>query len=259
MRKSPEKEDIWAWWDESGSHGPPCSPVHLPAEGTKWRWTARQCTQKSQVTELLVRFREGDREAEAQLIPLVYTELRRVASLCLNRERGDHTLQPTALVHEVFLRLTNNDQPQWQNRAHFFGVAARLMRQILVDYARRHRTRKRGGEFERLPLDAVLAFTPEKSTELIMLDQALERLSEFDERQARIVEMKFFGGLSMEEIAGGPGYFHKDRQPRLDDGPCLVTPGNHTITGMGRFPEQKESRPARDLKPAALGANQVVV
>ena len=132
----------------------------------------------------------------------LHTELRRVASLCLNRERGDHTLQPTALVHEVFLRLTNNDQPQWQNRAHFFGVAARLMRQILVDYARRHGTRKRGGGLKKLPLDEVLAFTPDKSTELIMLDQALERLSEFDERQARIVEMKFFGGLSMEEIAG---------------------------------------------------------
>jgi len=161
-----------------------------------------QCAQKSPVTELLVRFRQGDREAEAQLVPLVYAELRRLASRCLHRERGDHTLQPTALVHEVFLRLTKNDQPPWQDRAHFFGVAARLMRQILVDYARRHRSRKRGGEFEKLTLDAVLAFTPEKSTELIMLDQALERLSKFDERQARIVEMKFFGGLSMEEIAG---------------------------------------------------------
>jgi len=161
-----------------------------------------QGTQQSQVTELLVRFREGDREAEGQLVPLVYAELHRLASRCLNRERGDHTLQPTALVHEVFLRLTNNNQPQWQNRAHFFGVAARLMRQILVDYARRHGTRKRGGELKKLPLDEVLAFTPEKSTELIMLDEALERLSAFDERQARIVEMKFFGGLSMEEIAG---------------------------------------------------------
>jgi RNA polymerase sigma-70 factor (ECF subfamily) len=112
-----------------------------------------QCAQKSPVTELLVRFREGDREAEAQLIPLVYVELRRLASRCLHRERGDHTLQPTALVHEVFLRLTHNDQPPWQDRAHFFGVAARLMRQILVDYARRHRSRKRGGEFEKLTLD----------------------------------------------------------------------------------------------------------
>jgi len=163
---------------------------------------ARQCAQRNQVTALLARYQEGDREAEAELIPLVYTELRRVASLCLHRERGDHTLQPTALVHEVFLRLTQNNQPPWQDRAHFFAVAARLMRQILVDYARRHSSRKRGGEFKKLPLDEVLAFTPAKSTELIMLDEALDRLSAFDQRQARIVEMKFFGGLSMEEIAG---------------------------------------------------------
>jgi RNA polymerase sigma-70 factor (ECF subfamily) len=202
MRKSPEKADIWVWRDESGSYGPPCLPVHPPAEGTKWSWNPSNARRRARLQSCWSGFEGGDREAEAQLIPLVYTELRRVASLCLNRERGDHTLQPTALVHEVFLRLTNNDQPQWQNRAHFFGVAARLMRQILVDYARRHRTRKRGGELEKLPLDEALAFTPDKSTELIMLDQALERLSEVDERQARIVEMKFFGGLSMEEIAG---------------------------------------------------------
>jgi RNA polymerase sigma-70 factor (ECF subfamily) len=157
--------------------------------------------EKERVTELLVRFREGDREAEAQLIPVVYAELRRLASRCLNRERRDHTLEPTALVHEAFLRMTNEDQPLWQNRAHFFGVAARLMRQILVDYARRHRTRKRGGAQEKLTLDAVFAFTQEKSTEVVMLDEALTRLSEQDERQARIVEMRFFGGLSIEEIA----------------------------------------------------------
>lgn len=157
--------------------------------------------EKDRVTELLVRFREGDREAEAQLIPVVYAELRRLAFLCFNRERRDHTLDPTALVHEAFLRMTNEDQPLWQNRAHFFLVAARLMRQILVDYARRHRTRKRGGVHERLTLDAALAFTQEKSTEVVMLDDALNRLSEQDERQARIVEMRFFGGLNVEEIA----------------------------------------------------------
>jgi RNA polymerase sigma-70 factor, ECF subfamily len=160
-----------------------------------------QGAEKDQVTELLVRFREGDRDAEAQLLPVVYAELRRLASLCLNRERGDHTLEPTALVHEAFLRMTNEKQPRWQNRAHFFGVAARLMRQILVDYARRHRTHKRGGAQEKLTLDAALVFTEEKSTEVVMLDEALDRLSEQDERQARIVEMKFFGGLTMEEIA----------------------------------------------------------
>jgi RNA polymerase sigma-70 factor (ECF subfamily) len=157
--------------------------------------------EQSQVTVLLGRFREGDREAEAQLIPLVYSELRRLASHVLNRERGDHTLQPTALVHEAFLRLTNENQPMWQNRAHFFGVSARLMRQILVDYARRHRAGKRGGAQEKLPLDDVLAFSPEKSTEIVALDEALDRLSKQDGRQARIVEMKFFGGLGMEEIA----------------------------------------------------------
>jgi RNA polymerase sigma-70 factor (ECF subfamily) len=157
--------------------------------------------EKDRVTELLVRFRQGDRVAEAQLIPVVYAELRRLASLCFNRERRDHTLEPTALVHEAFLRMTNENQPQWQNRAHFFGVAARLMRQILVDYARRHRTRKRGGSQEKLTLDAALSFTEEKSAEVVMLDEALGRLSEQDERQARIVEMRFFGGLKMEEIA----------------------------------------------------------
>jgi RNA polymerase sigma-70 factor (ECF subfamily) len=157
--------------------------------------------EKDRVTELLVRFRQGDRLAEAQLIPVVYAELRRLACLCFNRERRDHTLEPTALVHEAFLRITNENQPQWQNRAHFFGVAARLMREILVDYARSHRTRKRGGANEKLTLDAVLSFTPEKSAEVVMLDEALDRLSEQDERQARIVEMKFFGGLKMEEIA----------------------------------------------------------
>ena len=156
----------------------------------------------NEVTRILERAQQGDPKAAGELLPLVYDELRLLAAHKMASEAPGHTLQPTALVHEAFLRLTNNGQPQWQNRAHFYGVAARLMRQILVDYARRHRTRKRGGELEKLPLDAVLAFTPEKSTELIMLDQALERLSQFDERQARIVEMKFFGGLSMEEIAG---------------------------------------------------------
>lgn len=156
---------------------------------------------KDRVTELLVRFRGGDREAEAQLVHAVYAELRALAAVCLRNERRDHTLQPTALVHEAFLRMTNNNQPMWQNRAHFFGVAARLMRQILVDYARRHRTRKRGGSCQMLTLDEAFAFTKEKSSEMVMLDNALSRLSEQDERQARIVEMKFFGGLGIDEIA----------------------------------------------------------
>jgi len=153
------------------------------------------------VTQLLGRFRQGDREAEAQLIPFIYGELRRLASLCLSRERRDHTLQPTALVHEAFLRMLGENQPEWQSRAHFFAVASRLMRQILVDHARKRHTLKRGGDREKLELEKALVFSPQKSAELLLLDRALDRLAERDERQVRIVEMKFFGGLSIDEIA----------------------------------------------------------
>jgi len=163
--------------------------------------TRKDSSEKAQVTDLLVRYRAGDRLAEAQLVEAVYAELRSLAAACLRNERRDHTLQPTALVHEAFLRMAGSNQPVWQNRAHFFGVAARLMRQILVDYARRHRTQKRGGPDETLTLDEALSFTKEKSSEIVMLDEALLRLSEQDERQARIVEMKFFGGLEVDEIA----------------------------------------------------------
>src|SRR5215469_18142358 len=157
---------------------------------------------KGELTKLLVRFREGDRHAEAQLIPLVYTELRRLASRYLNRERGDHTLQPTALVHEAFLRLANENQPDWQGRAHFFGVAAKLMRQILVDHARRHQSLKRGGDCHRsLMTEELPAYTPQKSAELLALDEVLQRLANEDERQCRVVEMKFFAGLNIDEIA----------------------------------------------------------
>lgn len=157
---------------------------------------------KGEVTDLLIRFRQGDREAEAQLIPLVYKELRRLASRYLNRERGDHTLEPTALVHEAFLRLASENQPPWQDRAHFFGVAARLMRQILVDHARRHNSLKRGGDYERGTMtEELIVYCPQKSAELLALDEALKRLACEDERQCRVVEMKFFAGLSIEEIA----------------------------------------------------------
>ncbi|HMD84612.1 MAG TPA: sigma-70 family RNA polymerase sigma factor [Terriglobia bacterium] len=155
----------------------------------------------TEITQLLARFRRGDRQAESQLIPLVYGELRHLAAACLGRERRDHTLQPTALVHEAFLRMAGKDQPDWQNRAHFFAIAARLMRQILVDYARHRGRVKRGGSCERLPLEEALVFSAGKSAELLALDEALDRLAQQDERQCRIVEMKFFGGLSIEEIA----------------------------------------------------------
>jgi RNA polymerase sigma-70 factor, ECF subfamily len=157
---------------------------------------------RGDVTALLIRFRQGDRAAESQLIPLVYAELRRLASGYLKRERFDHTLQPTALVHEAFVRLAGGNQPPWQDRAHFFAVAARLMRQVLVEHARRHQALKRGKDFERLPLEEEFVFSEEKSAEMLALDEALERLARQDERQSRIVEMKFFGGLSVEEIAG---------------------------------------------------------
>ena len=157
--------------------------------------------QWNDVTELLARFRAGDRDAQSRLLPLVYGELRRLAFACLNRERRDHTLEPTALVHEAFLRLTRGDQPAWQDRAHFLGVASRLMRQILVDYARRHQARKRGGSRERVSLQDSVVVSKEKSDELLLLDDALGRLAQQDERQSRIVEMKFFGGLRVEEIA----------------------------------------------------------
>jgi RNA polymerase sigma-70 factor, ECF subfamily len=157
---------------------------------------------KGDVTELLVRFRRGDPEAEAQLIPLVYAELRRLASHYLDRERGDHTLQPTALVHEAFLRLASENQPDWQDRAHFFGVAARLMRQILVDHARRYQSLKRGGNYTRSTITEELTlYSPEKSAELLALDEALQHLANQDPRQCRVVEMKFFAGLNIEQIA----------------------------------------------------------
>lgn len=159
--------------------------------------------QAGEVTQLLTRFRAGDREAESELVPLVYRELRRQAAYYLNRhrERRDHTLQPSALVHETFLRIAGQSQPQWQSRAHFFGVAARLMRQILVDHARQHGSLKRGGLHQKLPLDEAFVFSEEKSAELLALDEALDRLAQQDGRQSQIVEMKFFGGLRTEDIA----------------------------------------------------------
>ncbi|HSU59213.1 MAG TPA: sigma-70 family RNA polymerase sigma factor [Bryobacteraceae bacterium] len=162
---------------------------------------AEQTLQDPEVTQLLAQFRSGDRDAESRLVSLVYAELRRMALLCLNRERPDHTLQPTALVHETFLRLAKGNQPQWEDRVHFFAVAGRLMRQILVDYARRHHAGKRGGPRERIPLGENLIFSEHKPHQLLALDEALCRLAKQDDRQSRIVEMKFFAGLNVDEMA----------------------------------------------------------
>lgn len=154
------------------------------------------------VTDLLVRWREGDRQALDSLMPLVYIELRRLANHYLQRERSDHTLQSTALVHEAFLRLAGQNPPQWQNRAHFFGIAARIMRQILVEYARAHNAEKRGGANScKLTLDDALDLPKQVDVDVIALDNALIRLDDLDSQQSRIVELRFFAGLTIEDTS----------------------------------------------------------
>lgn len=154
------------------------------------------------VTRLLMDWQHGDKAALDQLMPLVYQELRRLASRYLKSERSDHTLQPTALIHEAYLRLVEQNMPEWQSRAHFFGVAARLMRQILVDHARSRGAFRRGGDRNKIPLDdAPPIFSQEQTAELLAFDEALTKLATFDERKARVVEMRSFGGLSVEETA----------------------------------------------------------
>jgi RNA polymerase sigma factor (TIGR02999 family) len=155
----------------------------------------------SRVTELLQGWRAGDREALDALLPLVYAELRRLAHHHLRNERPDHTLQSTALVHEAYFRLVGQDFPQWEGRAHFFAIAAQLMRQILVDYARRHRASKRGSGACMLTLEDAVALPRRKDVDVVALDDALNTLAEIDPRQSRVVELRFFAGLSLEEIS----------------------------------------------------------
>ncbi len=158
-------------------------------------------TSPHEVTALLLRWSDGDREAPARLMPLVYDELRRLARDYLRRERSDHTLQPTALVNEAYLRIVDQTQVSWQNRAQFFGLAAQLMRHILVDHARAHAAQKRGGLTQRLSLDEARVAIEDRAAELVALDEALKSLAVFDERKSQVVEMRFFGGLSVEETA----------------------------------------------------------
>jgi len=155
----------------------------------------------NQVTELLVRWRGGDREALDALMPVVYSELHRLARSYLQRERPDHTLQSTALVNEAYVRLIGQNLPQWQNRAHFFGVAAQLMRQILVDYARSHRADKRGGGAFKLTLGDAVEQAQPIDIDLVALDDALKTLADIDPQQSRIVELKFFAGLTNEDAS----------------------------------------------------------
>ena len=151
------------------------------------------------VTELLRAWSGGDAAARDRLIPLVYEDLRRCAAAYLRRERRGHTLQPTALVHEAYVRLVDQRRPAWQNRAQFFGVAAELMRRILVDRARAHRAAKRSGQWSRVTLDPDLAVTKPVDVEVLDLDTALTALAAFDARKSKIAELRFFGGLSLEE------------------------------------------------------------
>ena len=157
--------------------------------------------QQTGVTELLVNWSNGDQEALNKLIPLVYDELHKLARRYLRRERPDHTLQTTALVHEAYLKLVDQREANWENRVHFFAVAAQLMRRLLVDYARRHCASKRGGDLFKLSLDEALVSSEEKDAELLALDEALDRLEDVDPQQSRVVELRVFSGLSLEETA----------------------------------------------------------
>lgn len=155
------------------------------------------------ITQILHGLQLDDPAAFEEIMPVVYNELRRIAASYLKRERGGHTLQPTALVHEAFLRLVAQKEIEWQNREHFFGIAARLMREILIEYARMKNAQKRGGgEYKTRVAVETVSMGGQKQFDLLVLDEALAQLESLDERQARIVEMKFFGGLNIEEIAG---------------------------------------------------------
>jgi len=155
----------------------------------------------AEVTRLIGQYRRGDRTALERLVPLVYGELRRIAARALRAERHGHSLQPTALVHEAYLRFAVQKDVQWQNRAHFLGCAAQLMRHILVDSARARLAAKRGGGVVKVTLDGEIEVADECGFDLVALDDALSSLAKLDERQARVVELRYFGGLSIEETA----------------------------------------------------------
>jgi RNA polymerase sigma factor (TIGR02999 family) len=157
------------------------------------------------VTQLLRDWSRGSQTAIEQLTPLVYQELRRLAEGYMRNERASHTLQPTALIHEAFLRLIDQGQPEWQSRSHFFQFAAHLLRQILVDHARATRAAKRGGGEIRVPLESAVIPAAERPPDLLALDEALNRLEQFDPRKSRALELRFFGGLKADEIAEALG------------------------------------------------------
>ncbi len=164
-----------------------------------------QAPPPNEITQLLHRWSQGDHDALNQLMPIVLRELRKLAGGYLRSERPNHTLQPTALINEAYLRLVAQDFPEWRSRTHFFGVAALLMRQILVDHARSHAAAKRGANATRLSLEEAAEFSREQASELVALDDALTSLARLDERKARVVELRHFGGLTVEEIAAALG------------------------------------------------------
>jgi RNA polymerase sigma factor (TIGR02999 family) len=156
---------------------------------------------QKQITELLVAWGDGDRDALEKLTPLVYNELHRLARRYMGRERSGHTLQTTALVNEAYIRLVDWKNVQWQNRAHFYAVSAQIMRRILVDFARARDYAKRGGGTRKISLDEAAMISGGRGRDLVALDEALNALAELDDRQSRVVELRFFGGLSLEEVA----------------------------------------------------------
>jgi RNA polymerase sigma factor (TIGR02999 family) len=158
-------------------------------------------TASHEVTQLLMAWNDGDQSALERLIPLVHAELHRIARRYMRNERAGHTLQTSALINEAYLRLIDAQQVHWQNRVHFFGIAAQLMRRVLVDFARSRGYKKRGGGALQVSLDETMVITRERGEDLVALDEALSALSELDERKGRVVEMRFFGGLSEKEIA----------------------------------------------------------
>lgn len=162
---------------------------------------SKETTSQKAITQLLIDWGNGDKEAMERMLPLVYAELRRIAASRLRQERPGHTLQPTALVHEAYLRLIEQQNVNWQNRAQFFGLSAEMMRRILINHALSKKADKRGGGAVKVSLSAVDAAAAREESNLLALDEALKKLATFDERKSRIVELKFFGGLSIEEIA----------------------------------------------------------
>ena len=185
---------------------------------------------QQRVTDLLTRWSEGDDAVLAELTPLVYEELRRLAHRQMGAERPDHTLQTTALVSEAYLRLADQTNPRWQNRAHFFAVAARAMRQILVSYARSQRAEKRGGGALKIELDEAALVSPEESKQIVDLHEALETLATLDSRKAQVVELKYFGGLNYDEMAEVLKISRCDSEARLEICQGLAV---HTIAERG--------------------------